>query len=103
VSAYDNGYEEESRLASGSSRLEFQRTKEILGRVLPLPPARVVDVGAAAFYSFWLADQGYDVDLVDAAACLVDEARRRNNARGGVVAAAAISRYASALDGLVAS
>jgi ubiquinone/menaquinone biosynthesis C-methylase UbiE len=154
VSAYYSTFAEESRLTIGASRLEFERTKEILARVLPPAPARIVDVGGAAgAYSFWLAEKGYDVHLVDASARLVEEARRRNAhaarpiasltvadarslpqesssaaavlvmgplyhlteaadrlaalgeafrvaAAGGLVAVAAISRYASALDGL---
>ena len=36
-------FPEESRLASGASRLEFERTKDVLARVLPRPPCRVVD------------------------------------------------------------
>ena len=154
VAAYYAAFAEEERLAIGASRLEFERTKEMLSRLLPPPPARVVDVGGAAgVYSLWLADQGYDVHLVDASERLVEEARRRNanrprpiasltvgDARSlphddasaaavlvlgplyhlteepdrlaalreafrvlapkGVVAAAAISRYASALAGL---
>ncbi len=75
-------YEEPSRLETGASRLEFERSKEILTRVLPPPPARIVDVGGAAgVYSFWLADLGYDVHLVDASPRLVEEARARNAAR----------------------
>ena len=67
VAAYYAAFAEEERLATGASRLEFERTKEMLSRLLPPPPARVVDVGGAAgVYSFWLADQGYDVHLVDA-------------------------------------
>ena len=154
VQAYYAGFPEESRLAAGSSRLEFERTKEILSRVLPGPPARIVDVGGAAgAYSLWLAAQGYEVHLVDASPRLVEEARMRSakstaplaslavgDARrlpqesgsaamvlvmgplyhltaaahraaslreafrvltaGGVAAVAAISRYASTLDGL---
>ena len=79
VMAYYAEYAEEERLAAGSGRLEFERTKEILARLLPKPPARVIDVGGAAgVYSAWLADQGYDVHLVDASPRLVDEARGRN-------------------------
>ena len=48
VLAYYARFSEESRLGFGSSRLEFERTTEILARVLPGPPARVVDVGGAA-------------------------------------------------------
>src|SRR2546425_5453862 len=154
VLAYYERFAEETRLQSGASRLELERTKEILSRVLPKPPARVVDVGGAAgVYSTWLAAQGYDVQLVDASQRLIDEARKQNAAlekpiasltvgdarslpqpdtsaaavlvmgplyhltsaddrhtalreafrvlaASGVVAVAAVSRYASALDGL---
>lgn len=62
VAAYYAAYPEEARLTRGSSRLEFERTKEILARVLPEAPARVIDVGGAAgAYSAWLAERGYDV------------------------------------------
>lgn len=79
VVTYYERFAEESRLASGPSRLEFERTKELLARVLPGPPARILDVGGAAgAYSAWLAEQGYDVHLVDVSARLVDEARKLN-------------------------
>ncbi len=72
-------FAEESRLQSGSGPLEFERTREILARVLPGPPARVLDVGGAAgAYSSWLADLGYEVHLVDLTPRLIEEARRRN-------------------------
>jgi SAM-dependent methyltransferase len=154
VVEYYEQYAEESRLEQGPSRLEFERTRDVLTRVLPAAPARVVDVGGAAgVYSFWLAARGYEVRLLDGSPRLVAEARRRNAtaphpiaamevgdaralpyddgsadavlvmgplyhlpsrddraaalrealrvlAPGGVVAVAAISRFASALDGL---
>jgi ubiquinone/menaquinone biosynthesis C-methylase UbiE len=72
-------FAEESRLGAGSSQLEFERTRELLERFLPPPPSRIVDIGGAAgAYAFWLAERGYQVDLVDATLRLVDEARRRN-------------------------
>jgi ubiquinone/menaquinone biosynthesis C-methylase UbiE len=152
---YYDSFPEETRLEKGPFRLEFERTKEILLRVLPPPPAVIVDVGGAAgAYSFWLAASGFTVHLVDSSQRLVAEALRRNAAAShrlasaavgdaralpqpdgfadailvmgplyhlpqeedrmsalaealrvvkpsGTVAAAAISRYASALDGLV--
>jgi len=155
VLAYYDRYAEEERLSSGAFQLEFERTKQILTRVLPMPPARVLDVGGAAgTYSLWLASRGYETHLVDASERLVNEARRRSQgagrpvaslqtadarrlphpdasmaavlvmgplyhlteredrlqalrearrvlARPGVLVAAAISRYASSLDGLV--
>jgi ubiquinone/menaquinone biosynthesis C-methylase UbiE len=154
IQAYYASFPEEQRLQLGPFRLEFERTKEILARVLPAPPARIVDVGGAAgAYSLWLAERGYEVHLVDASPRLVEEARRRSeramapissvtigDARqlaqeddsaagvlvmgplyhlpsssdrlaslreafrilnaGGIAAVAAISRYASTLDGL---
>jgi SAM-dependent methyltransferase len=81
VVRYYDQYSEESRLGSGSSRLEFERTKEILLRVLPPPPADIVDVGGASgVYSAWLAGLGYDVHLVDASPRLVEHARMANAA-----------------------
>ena len=70
---------EESRLATGRSRLEFERTKELITRFLPPSPARILDVGGAAgHYSAWLAEQGNEVHLVDASARLIGEARKLN-------------------------
>jgi SAM-dependent methyltransferase len=152
---YYDSYPEEVRLQQGPYRLEYERTREILTRVLPSPPAAIVDVGGAAgAYSVWLASAGFAVHLVDGSNRLVAEAKRRNagvahrlasatigDARalpqrdavadavlvmgplyhlpeeedrigalrealrvvkpGGTVIVAAISRYASALDGLI--
>jgi SAM-dependent methyltransferase len=132
------------------------RTWELLGRHLPPPPGTVLDVGGAAgVYALPLAEQGYEVHLVDPvarhveqalqasagqpaaplASATVGEARRLDRpdasvdavlllgplyhltgradrvaalaeARrvlrpGGVVTAAAISRFASTYDGLL--
>jgi len=79
VIAYYERLAEESRLDSGPSRLEFERTKEILARVLPKPPARLLDVGGAAgVYSAWLAERGYETHLVDVSPRLVERARHLN-------------------------
>jgi SAM-dependent methyltransferase len=62
---YERGGEVE-RLASGAGRLEFLRTWDVLTRVLPPAPARVLDVGGATgVYAAPLAEAGYDVALVD--------------------------------------
>jgi hypothetical protein len=112
--AYYERFAEESRLAGGPSRLEFERTKELLLRILPQQPGRIVDVGGAAgAYSSWLAELGHEVHLVDASTRLIEEARKLATDRlkalaearrilrpSGRVAVAAISRYASTLDGL---
>jgi SAM-dependent methyltransferase len=57
---------ERHRLACGSGRLEFLRTWDILGRVLPKAPAAVLDVGGArGVYAGPLAAAGYQVHVVD--------------------------------------
>jgi SAM-dependent methyltransferase len=57
---------EAARLFSGAGRLEFLRTWDVLTRVLPPPPATVLDVGGATgVYAAPLAEAGYQVRLVD--------------------------------------
>lgn len=143
---YEHGLER-GRLATWA-RLEYVRTMELLGRFLPPPPARVLDVGGGpGRYAAALTERGYDVALIDAVDLHVQQAReagvahavvgdarsldvgdesadavlllgplyhlteagdrvralaeaRRVLEPGGVVAAAAISRFASAIDGI---
>src|SRR5688572_13534522 len=53
---------EETRLEQGAFQLERERTRELLQRFMPPPPATVVDVGGAAgAYALWLAEAGYSV------------------------------------------
>jgi ubiquinone/menaquinone biosynthesis C-methylase UbiE len=148
---YETGIERD-RLTLGYSRIEFERTKELLERHLPRPPARLLDVGGGpGVYADWLAGLGYEVRLLDPSPLHVTQAIERSGHRftaaegdarhldeedesydavlllgplyhlterddrlaalaearrvvrpGGVVAAAAISRFASLLDGLYA-
>jgi ubiquinone/menaquinone biosynthesis C-methylase UbiE len=148
-SYYETGVELD-RLGQGYSQIEFLRTKEILTRYLPPAPVRILDVGGGpGAYAEWLAEQGYEVRLVDATPLHVQQAAERARGRfsaaegdacsldeadtsfevvlllgplyhlteredrlaalceahrvlqpGGLVAAAAISRFASLLDGL---
>jgi ubiquinone/menaquinone biosynthesis C-methylase UbiE len=74
---YATGYEAE-RLGAGSGPLEAGRTREILARVLPSPPARVIDIGGGpGSYAAWLAARGYDVALLDIVPLHVEQARAR--------------------------
>ena len=140
---------ERDRLADGVGQVEFLRTQELLSRVLPPPPAVVLDVGGGAgVHAGPLAARGFEVHLIDLVPLHIEQARavpglasvsvgdargldwpdssvdvvlllgplyhltergervralaegRRVLRPGGVVVAAAISRYASALDGL---
>ena len=75
---------EESRLTAGTGRLEFLRTWDVLTRVLPPPPARILDVGGAmGVYAGPLARAGYAVHVVDP----VPEHVARSAALPGVSAA----------------
>jgi SAM-dependent methyltransferase len=79
IGAYYDHAPEESRLEMGAFRLEEARTRELILRHAPAPPATVLDIGGAAgAYAFWLAELGYDVRLIDAAPRLVAIAQDRN-------------------------
>ncbi len=57
---------ERTRLGAGAGRLEFLRTWDVLGRVLPAAPATVLDVGGGTgVYAGPLAAAGYDVRVVE--------------------------------------
>jgi ubiquinone/menaquinone biosynthesis C-methylase UbiE len=59
---------EEERITAGLGQLELVRTQEVLRRHLPHPPARLLDVGGATgVHAAWLAEDGYDVHVVDLA------------------------------------
>ncbi|HKA57604.1 MAG TPA: methyltransferase domain-containing protein [Gemmatimonadales bacterium] len=69
---------EEERLQYGAAILEEARTRELIHRHAPGPPAVVLDIGGGAgAYAFWLAGLGYGVHLVDATPRLIEEAQRR--------------------------
>ncbi|WP_067134217.1 class I SAM-dependent methyltransferase [Microtetraspora malaysiensis] len=68
---------ENERLRSGRGRLELWRTRDVLRRVLPPAPARVLDVGGAGgVHAEWLAADGYRVEVVDPVPAHVDQAAR---------------------------
>jgi SAM-dependent methyltransferase len=61
--------------------LEFTRTVEIIGRVLPRPPAIVADVGGGpGQYSAWLAARGYRVEHRDRVLLHVEQVRAARHA-----------------------
>src|SRR5919199_1581129 len=79
IKAYYDRASEESRLELGAFRLEQLRSRELILRHAPEPPAVVLDVGGAAgAYAFWLAERGFDVRLIDAVPRLIAVARARN-------------------------
>jgi ubiquinone/menaquinone biosynthesis C-methylase UbiE len=65
VKHYSSGYEAE-RLNTQSGQLERERTREILLRFLPPPPAVILDAGGGpGGHACWLARQRYEVHLID--------------------------------------
>src|SRR5215831_11934906 len=79
-SYYENAPERE-RLSLGPSQLEFERTKELLGEMLPQPPSIILDVGGGpGTYALWLAELGYEVHLIDPVDHLVTQAKKRSDA-----------------------
>jgi ubiquinone/menaquinone biosynthesis C-methylase UbiE len=81
ITDYYDRAPEEARLEQGPFQLEAARTRELIQRFAPPPPATVLDVGGAAgAYALWLARAGYAVHLLDAVPRLVAEARQRSAA-----------------------
>ncbi len=67
---------EKDRLLTGTSNLEFYRTKQILSRYLQRRPATILDIGGGpGRYSFWLAEMGHWVHLVDVFPPHIQQAR----------------------------
>ena len=88
VAYYEHGFSEAERLTSPRGRLEVLRTQDLLGRLLPPAPARVLDVGGGpGLYARWLMDVGYDVYVVDPVAKHIEQCRQ-----SGVSAALGDSR-----------
>lgn len=73
--------QEKDRLNQGVWQLERDRTFRILGKSLPKPPAVIYDVGGAAgAYAFPLAEQGYEMHLIDPVSLHVEQAQARSKA-----------------------
>jgi 2-polyprenyl-3-methyl-5-hydroxy-6-metoxy-1,4-benzoquinol methylase len=73
---------ENNRLAVGSGNLEMERTREIIRRFLPPPPAVIADIGGGpGIYSGWLARLGYEVHLIDPVPLHVEQAQERSRSQ----------------------
>ena len=84
-SHYGTGYERSRLFPGGRPSLEFVRSMELLDRLLPPPPAQLLDVGGGpGTYAAPLARCGYLVHLVDPVELHVEQARQ---AAGGDPAA----------------
>jgi ubiquinone/menaquinone biosynthesis C-methylase UbiE len=82
---------ESERLQGPLGELEMLRTRAILARHLPAPPATILDVGGAAgVYAIPLATQGYRVHLIDPVELHLLQAK--SNAAASGVELASIAR-----------
>jgi ubiquinone/menaquinone biosynthesis C-methylase UbiE len=81
-SHYELGLERDRLFRGGEPRLELTRTLELLERFLPLPPARLIDVGGGpgAYAAVW-ARRGYDVHLYDVLDLHVRQAQQAADAQ----------------------
>jgi SAM-dependent methyltransferase len=76
-SHYGTGYERSRLFPGGIPSLEFVRSMELLDRLLPQPPAQLLDVGGGpGTYAAPLTRRGYRVHLVDPVALHVQQARQ---------------------------
>ena len=73
IAEYYEHFDESERLTDPLDQLEYVRSQEMIRRHLSSPPAVVLDIGGAAgIYSCWLAQEGYEVHLVDPIPSLVE-------------------------------
>jgi SAM-dependent methyltransferase len=101
VDARARAYYERGSELGRLSWLELARTKELLSRLLPAAPARVLDVGGGpGVYAEWLAVLGYEVHVVDPIALHVEEVLARSES-ARVTAALGDARALSEPDGSV--
>lgn len=79
---YDLGLEQTRVVVGGQPRLEYLRTLELLTRLLPAPPSRVLDVGGGTgVYAVPLAEHGYEVRVVEPIESHVDLVRAHASER----------------------
>lgn len=90
---YERG-EEADRLDTPIGRVELARTKEIVLRHLPAPPAVVADIGGGpGRYATWLADLGHRVHHRDPVPLHVEHARAASARSVGVETAVGDARH----------
>jgi len=83
IVGFYTSYDEAARLGRDIGPPELAHTQELYRRCLPEPPAVVCDVGGGTGpYAFWLAREGYTVDLVDIVPRHVQQAQAHQDTLG---------------------
>ena len=91
ISSFYEDFDEDRRLAKDIGPLEEVRSRELIQRHFPSPPAVVCDLGGATGpYSFWMAGLGYDVHLVDITPAHIEKALRKSKEASAPTLARAI-------------
>jgi ubiquinone/menaquinone biosynthesis C-methylase UbiE len=99
IAEFYEEYDEGGRLFSGLGQIEFERTKRLLKRFLPAPPATVLDVGGGTGpYSLWLAKLGYKVHLIEPSRKLLGQARQFSQTQTDAPLASCAAGDARSLD-----
>ena len=84
VKAWDRGVEDYDELVAHGrlTRTEADAWKVVLGRLLPPPPSKILEVGAGTgVMSLLLAELGHTVTATDISKGMLDEARRKASER----------------------
>lgn len=69
---------EKDRLKYGLGPLELERNQELISRYLPEKGGVILDIGGGpGIYASWLAQQGFEVHLVDPVEKHIDQARQQ--------------------------
>ncbi|MCL2404822.1 MAG: methyltransferase domain-containing protein [Defluviitaleaceae bacterium] len=85
INYYENSYNEDER--EGREAIEFARSKTIIARYLKGRNMEIADVcGATGAYSFWLADMGHQVHLLDLVPGHIKVAQQKSHDNGIVLA-----------------
>ena len=78
---YENRHDEDRRFADNP--LEFIRSQEIIARYVTKPCLAIADIaGATGPYSYWLAEQGHEVHLLDLSDKHIELAKIKGKERG---------------------
>jgi len=77
LNKYYSKFNEHERLSDQWGELEFLRSKLIIEKYIPDPPATVYDIGGATGkYSLWLSKKGYEVHLIDPVQRHIEQAKK---------------------------
>jgi SAM-dependent methyltransferase len=100
---YASGHEA-GRLQQAAGKLDRERTRELLERLLPHAPATALDIGGGpGGHALWLATRGYQVHLIDITPLHVEMARQASTCQPKAPLASAEVGDARALSWLPAT